>query len=409
MSPFSAHSRRTRRHGLQALNSWVAVAIMLTVAALQVVLLTRLATQPGYSTHATSPSLALVVPFTAQRPELVVQALSLWLEAGSPCSRAERGRVDLYFLNNRGEDEIEQTSFLQNLSRLPFLQQHAHCFGRVGLLHARLSGLRDAYPAGPSFMFFDIFTAAHLQNFRASYSYMFWMEWDVTPIKPYWLDRLAASCQQGSQFWIKGSMLQGTHLDAAALAQQNWDWLPHINGNALYALNDERFVEFIKIVVDYEPPIHYWKPFDISMWRVMHAFPYTWPLYQRYGHFFQYTDVIKHYSFALTPDLKNAAEHGSNTYLVHGATNSAGKVQFEAKFKDIERLRSVEWIDALRAEHNVSVMLCSHAADAHFAELAVQSIIKFMPACLEIVVVVPIEGEPLCEPEIPNASQWPDD
>ena len=54
-------------------------------------------------------------------------------------------------------------------------------------------------------------------------------------------------------------------------------------------------------VIQYEPPNHFWKPFDVSIWRVLHAFPHTWPVYQKYRAKFVYSNFIHHWGFHVTP------------------------------------------------------------------------------------------------------------
>lgn len=306
---------------------------------------------------------------------------------GSPCSSSSKGVVDLAFLNNGGDHDIDAHALLQSL---PFSKATLQCFGHIGVMHARLEGLRDAYPAGPSNMFFGMFLDAELAPQLARYSHMFWMEWDVTPIRPHWVDCLLSNTQ-GGRFWVKGSMLQGGQLDAVAEHSSNWDWIAHINGNGLYALHDPEFTTFIRLTVAYEPPNHYWKPFDISMWRVLHAFPYTWHIYQRYRPYFQHADFIMHYSFLLS-DVGSIRNLHPATYLVHGSNVSAGNVQFQRKFRS-KAVKDVTWDDRLSPSHNVSILVQSYRGDAVFAVEAVRSAVIYMPAALEIVVVVPASDE----------------
>ena len=48
-------------------------------------------------------------------------------------------------------------------------------------------------------------------------------------------------------------------LDSAAAVSYNWNWVGHLNGNALYDLRDHAFRDFLRLVVQYEPPSHFWK------------------------------------------------------------------------------------------------------------------------------------------------------
>ena len=74
-----------------------------------------------------------------------------------------------------------------------------------------------------------------------------------------------------------------------------WDWVGHMNGNAVYSLQNCHFLDFIRVTMELEPPNDLRRPFDVSMWRVLHAFPYTWHVYQKYRHQFVTSDFIVHH------------------------------------------------------------------------------------------------------------------
>jgi hypothetical protein len=330
------------------------------------------------------------MPFTAAEPHLVLESLERWAQAGRACSSGAEHDVDFLLLNSRDETLLDVDLFMSNLTRSTFMRTNSRCFGAVELLHSRLSAERDEYPAGPSNMFFDLFLSDDFAAFRRSYDFMFWTEWDTKPIKPFWVDCLQHETGTG-EFWVKGSMLQGPHLDIAVQDRVNWNWVAHINGNALYSLRNPAFRQFLRVVIEYEPPNHYWKPFDVSMWRVLHAFPYTWPLYQRYRPMFLHSAFIRHYSFLMSEKNEEDAVASQHTFFVHGAAASAGKVIYEKKIVNAS-LDGVQWDDAIMAELSISVLMRSHRADMRLALVALESIRRYMPSVAEVVVVVP-EGD----------------
>ena len=236
-------------------------------------------------------------------------------------------------------------------------------------------------------MFFKVFLDPVLSSQLRESTHMFWMEYDVFPVRPGWLNVLLARASQ-HDFWVMGSMYMGDGLDSAAAVSYNWNWVGHLNGNALYDLRDHAFRDFLRLVVQYEPPNHFWKPFDVSIWRVLHAFPYTWPLHQKYRHKFLIADFIHHWGFHITDDDVALSASIPSVHLVHGARYSAGNLLLRPK----DPTPDVVWHDQIPASLRLSVMIRSFSGDLDYAVEALRSAVKFLPNALELVAVVP-EGD----------------
>jgi hypothetical protein len=233
-------------------------------------------------------------------------------------------------------------------------------------------------------MFFKVYLDPAVSSQLSESTHMFWMEYDVFPVRPGWLHVLLSRAAQ-LDFWVMGCMYLGTGLDSAAALSYNWNWVGHINGNALYNLRDPAFAEFLRIVVQYEPPNHFWKPFDVSIWRVLHAFPYTWPLFQRFRPKFLLSDFIQHWGFHITDADIAYSMASPGVHLIHGARYSAGNLLLRPK----DPTPDVVWHDQIPASLRLSVMVRSFAGDLDYAVEAVRSAAKFIPHALEIVLVVP--------------------
>ena len=236
-------------------------------------------------------------------------------------------------------------------------------------------------------MFFKVYLDPAVSSEFSEYSHMFWMEYDVFPVRSGWLHVLLARAAQ-LDFWIMGSMYLGTGLDSAAASSFNWNWVGHINGNAIYNVRDPTFRDFLRIVIQYEPPNHFWKPFDVSIWRVLHAFPYTWPLFQRFRPKFLLGDFIHHWGFHITEADIDFSLANPDVYLIHGARYSAGNLLIRPK----DPTPDVVWHDQIPKSLRLSVMIRSFVGDLDYAVEALRSAVKFIPNALEIVLVVP-EGD----------------
>ena len=122
-------------------------------------------------------------------------------------------------------------------------------------LAANLTAEEEGYPQGPNHMFFKLMGS---NSILAAYTHVFWMEWDVTPVRPLWIDRLVSLAAADDGCWMKGSPYVGRGMDEAATDPNNEPWLGHLNGNALYKLHDPDFQRFLQLVQEREPPGHYW-------------------------------------------------------------------------------------------------------------------------------------------------------
>lgn len=329
-----------------------------------------------------TPRIAIVLPFTEAEVGHQLDSLELWVETGAPSHPSTAPYTDLIFYYNRGP---RNASDLDPLFRSPrFLKSWASLsssFGSYSVHYADLDPSIDIYPAGPSHMcvldaiqsrvaepatrrFFSLFLTPAGRAATAPYKAIFWSEWDTSPIRAGWATKLYEEATIGEPFFIKGSIYHGRTLDESVAAPSNWDWVSHINGNALYATDDPAFPAFLETVVDQEPPSHYWKPFDISIAKVFHSLPYSWQWQQRYAGRFQYASFIRHLGFTISEDQLDAARADPKCFLVHGKRGSAGVVKYEQKFhagvptaKD-----EIEWTDRVPKSMRMSVRRDSEMA-----------------------------------------------
>ena len=185
------------------------------------------------------PRLGLVLPFIdAQVETRLLPSLLRWTEEGShPCAaaRADRLPVDVFFFHpettSEGEARIRRA--------WEELQPHVRdCIGGgMELLFADLPPqLARNHPAGPCSQFYALF-----EKLRGRARYFFVMEPDAIPVRSGWLEALyreaaevPGGSDRGCNFWIKGSppLCDGTY---GAIFQRR-DM--HINGNALYCIDD---------------------------------------------------------------------------------------------------------------------------------------------------------------------------
>jgi hypothetical protein len=266
-------------------------------------------------------SLVVVVPFTFKDAEKVVDGLHTWSRPGDPCpavrmlsssspklkkrtespgqhrSTRTSSPVDVLFWFNRDLDDALSSTVDVAMVKKSFLQAlepASHCFGRVEFKSARLTDDDDAYPFGPSNQWYDLFLSP--ERPLALYDYAFWCEHDVMPVQPGWVDSLLREVTFPSvDFFVRGSLHRGRKLDDIVLYPDAASWVKHINGNALYKVNDPEFTAMISQTREANHgSMSFTSSFDTAMW-IQHITSYAsrWKKYQSYAHKFQYTELIQ--------------------------------------------------------------------------------------------------------------------
>jgi hypothetical protein len=291
-------------------------------------------------------SLVIVVPFTFEDGEKVVDGLRKWSRPGDPCpavrmlslsSPGKRGSsagtgspVDVLFWFNRDLDEDVPSRDASALKEafLEALKPSSHCFGRVQFKSAHLTDEEDAYPFGPSNQWYDLFLSP--ERPLAPYEYAFWCEHDVTPLQSGWVDVLLREVTFPSvDFFVRGSLHRGHKLDDIVLYPDEASWVTHINGNALYKANDPEFTAMISECREANRGSKsFMSSFDAAMWiRHVTSYAAKWEKYQGYAHRIQYTDLIQN----LNQDVpwpegaRELVSRSPRTFLVHGSSTSAGE------------------------------------------------------------------------------------
>ena len=352
-------------------------------------------------------SLVVLMPFIADDLPHILQGMKHWAELGPVCDPSQSLHLGLrfYFSRTRAEYDAQGLPYLENMMQpeAAIMANVAACFESVETIFADLTLAEDGYPEGPSNMFFKllIHQAASL---LAPFTHLYWMEWDVKPVRPYWVEKLY-DLTLHDEFWMKGGRYRGRAFDEVVKDSSSWGWVGHLNGNAVYKLHDPVFLSFLQLTVEREPPSHFWKPFDIAMWRTLCDFPYSWHFYQSYGDKFQTTTAIQHHGFTGTDEeFADVVAHQPNVFLIHGDSRSAGQSKYLKKFKDgvPQTNGTIAWLDEVSPAMRVSIMLRTYKSDFPFASLALQSAQRYFPGALELVVVVPEEDAQAARQQLPS-------
>jgi hypothetical protein len=362
-----------------------------------------------YAAAPQQPHLVVVIPFISADIPRLTEGIRKWAALGPVCNWRQEDvqrRVALRFYHSQSAAayELERSAYIERWMRLErvIAENVLPCFDSVHTMFAELTPAQDGYPEGPSNMFFKLMLD-HSHSLLRSFSHVYWMEWDVRVVRRHFVDALYGITVQGG-FWMKGSRYGGGGFDDIIQDRSSWDWVGHLNGNALYKLHDPQFERFLELVMEREPPSAFWKPFDVAIWKTLHDFPYSWHLYQKYGGQFQTTTIVQHVGFQGRPgEAAQLVAADPTVHLVHGDGESAGKAKWYAKFgagANTDKMGKGDVIDSSLLR--ISVFVRSAAEDLPFATAALLSAKRYMPGALEYVIVVPVQDYAKAKAELPE-------
>lgn len=175
------------------------------------------------------------------------------------------------------------------------------CFERVLFHDCQLTPEQDTYGEGTLLMFYSMFHPGFLDGDVSRYHYLFLMEPDARPIRPYWVQGMLEAVR-GPLFWVKGSV-------------PRYPTTPddiHINGNAFFRLNDAKFSRFL---LESRGAFKYYLSFDQSL----HAHRSRALNPQDTAHLFVATEfIVNNWRGYTYWTLEDAWRELPDTYIIHG-------------------------------------------------------------------------------------------
>jgi hypothetical protein len=179
--------------------------------------------------------------------------------------------------------------------------------------HANLSAAEQHYlggwdNTGPNNLFFRLFRDPWLHS---TYNVLVWMETDMVPVQPRWIERLLEEASTPRGFWRKGPAQQ-PRLAHAMVSTHHY----HMNTAGLYRLNQPCFNELMSRVTAEHPR----QPLDVSTHLFLRD-PRHFHIWQAHAHRFLYTDLVQNRLDTWT--LEAVRTLSPDTVFVHGKHRAA--------------------------------------------------------------------------------------
>lgn len=277
--------------------------------------------------------LVVVMPLIASQAARLQENMRLWTQpAVYPCApyidsqgamRNDRPTLAIYFDRPEHDDAATRAASIalqDTLAEDALSRMLRTCFSQTLIMSANMSagasrntgrlGLRTSLwsTEGSNAQW-----ESALQHFGEGerFRHMWWMEPDTWPLRRGWLDAVVRESTWGD-FWVRGSPMRYQPRMHVGWEPFRTRYLRHMNGNALYALNDQCFAAFRRVAATMFPG----KAFDVAM---MFALLDVRAImrFQSVAFRFQYSRVVADASVARV-DRDTALREYPGTYLVHG-------------------------------------------------------------------------------------------
>ena len=280
------------------------------------------------------PRVAIVVPFVPAEFERLHAMLRRWTAPRrAPCDVAAQRptHTELVFLCSRSAADAPLWLPAPADAALLVDPSIRACFSAISLRFVGLSAEDEVYLGGynnsaPNTLFGSLFAEAEsvqaeeaeggsggagaTRPFSEGREFLFWMETDVVPIVPRWLERLDEEARYPRGFWRKGApaghfpLRTGAYLSVAATHHR------HMNTMGLYRVGDACFRCWVRrVLAEYGDTA-----FDVASHMYMQSRSHfrDW---QRWGHKFIATDALQNW---LGPTTRaSALALGPNAVFVH--------------------------------------------------------------------------------------------
>ncbi|KAJ3116160.1 hypothetical protein HDU96_010269 [Phlyctochytrium bullatum] len=269
--------------------------------------------------HRPALRFALILPFALHQAPLLHRNLETLWPLHPPCdpSRHYSPLIDLVFYTNR-ISALTPSTLKRLRDTITHTRTLSRCFSSVKFITANLSPQEDTYPLGAAHMFFKLLAQFPTPPAPlAPYNAMFYMEPDVIPCRRHWLDRLYEESSIPGDFWVRGSILRNANPQTST-----WTFANHINGNALYRLDDARFHRFLSLASKefFARPRDFAGGYDVGLYLVRENRSLVgWDEYAGTAHLWQFTGTVQNwYRTGVNASRVCKEKGGEETYLVHG-------------------------------------------------------------------------------------------
>lgn len=246
----------------------------------------------------------VVMPFHQRQIESVLKNIRAWSRY-PPCK--DDFNVGLVFFVSGNFDESLRSELLKSVD--------SACFNFISVEFAGLEGHDDDYLRGSRLMF-EQMIAKNLNFGTKKPSHVFYMEPDCLPIRPFWLNAINEHIvPPNAPFWMKGSIFRGHVQTVTSKFIYNH---VHINGNAIYNLEDSEFSDFYFKMVSPFVTAKYSqrsRAYDTDIFKLL-----FWDNSRHtteFFHKFQFSDFIQnhwHSEYSLGEILEKCPD----TFLIHG-------------------------------------------------------------------------------------------
>ena len=228
----------------------------------------------------------IVMPFHKRQLNKLFFNLESW-NIFPPSSNTTGRLVELVIYNSGPIDRDLEGKILNFFLENPRV---ANIFTNISVQFAQLLNFKDSYFRGTRTMFENLLLRDSTLKYtkKSSVNYVFSMEPDCLPIRSNWLDAINAEIKSlGGDFWMLGSKFKG---EIRWMGNQKDDFINHLNGNSIYNIGSQEFVQFYRDEILPNYPKKELVPYDLKISQLLYR--NNRALFNKYGEKFIPTSVI---------------------------------------------------------------------------------------------------------------------
>lgn len=270
----------------------------------------------------------IVIPFHPRQIKEVIREIEWWKTY--PLTNLESTlTVQVTFFSSGPPNNEIQNIIQEVMSEIPFLTKRS--IKSYNVEFASIPRLKDSYLEGSKiqwemFMNHDRNMGLTLEREglegrgeRHKVDHALYLEPDCHPIQIGWLDILNNITENDEKFWMKGSLFRGQGSSHNSQIPFN---IFHINGNAIYNLNDPLFINwyFEKVKPFIKSTTTYKTPYDTDLFRYFLQ-KENWKSETRHIlHKFKLTNLIQNHWHSKY-NIKDLLSKTPNLAIIHGGQN----------------------------------------------------------------------------------------
>ena len=253
----------------------------------------------------------IVMPFHINQKQKLIDNIKSWSQY-KPCLEKNINVELVFFYGHSLDSFTEKEAFINEISK----HVDRFCFQKLHFVEFKYKSKGDDTHFKGARLMFEYMIYKQDDAFK-NVDFVFLMEPDTYPIRSSWLNAVQNNIGDGN-FWMKGTVFRG----AADLVVHQKPGAYHLNGNSIYKISDENFINFYRetrefVVKNFGDSL---RGYDVDFYD--YFFHKDFPSANRLIIYkFKYTDMVQNY-YGTKYSKQSVSIQNIDTFFMHGGSPS---------------------------------------------------------------------------------------